>query len=171
MIYKNVPDYEKYIISEFGEIIKLPYVDSNGFFRNGRKIKSSKNVAGYYSVALINKGKIKKSFLHRVVASAFIPNIENKPQVNHKDSDKSNNHYKNLEWCTDKENKKHSAINKTNAFGDRNGRAKLNNEKVEKIRKLLIEKNHSHSEIAKLFGVNPTIISDIKLRKTWKHVS
>jgi hypothetical protein len=51
------------------------------------------------------KGKLYS--IHRLVALAFIPNIENKPQINHKDGNKLNNHFTNLEWVTNKENHRH----------------------------------------------------------------
>ncbi len=55
---------------------------------------------GYYQVTLYN-GNVRKKFLvHRLVASAFIPNPDNLPHINHKDEDPSNNAASNLEWCT-----------------------------------------------------------------------
>lgn len=64
---------------------------------------------GYYKNVLCKKGAKKKTaIIHRLVAQAWIPNPENKLQVNHKDGNKLNNKVVNLEWCTDSENQKHS---------------------------------------------------------------
>jgi len=61
-------------------------------------------------VTLCKDGKTKRFSLHRLVAIHFLGNPENKPQVNHIDNDPTNNQVTNLEWCTGKENMKHSAI-------------------------------------------------------------
>lgn len=62
---------------------------------------------GYYSYCIVVNGKQNYKYAHRLVAEAFIPNTQNKEQVNHKDGNKTNNHYTNLEWCTREENMKH----------------------------------------------------------------
>ena len=49
--------------------------------------------------------------MHRLVATAFIPNPDNLPEVNHKDKNKSNNHIDNLEWTSMRENRTHSKMN------------------------------------------------------------
>lgn len=66
------------------------------------------NVCGYLQVALQKHKKRKDEKIHRLVAEAFIPNPENKPQVNHIDGDKTNNNVNNLEWTTTSENQLHS---------------------------------------------------------------
>lgn len=63
---------------------------------------------GYVRVQATVKGKRKTMMVHRLVAMAFIPNPNGKPDVNHKDSVKGNNHYSNLEWVTESENTQHA---------------------------------------------------------------
>jgi hypothetical protein len=61
----------------------------------------------YWAIKICINGKYKMQKIHRLVAKAFIPNPENKPQVNHKDANKLNNNISNLEWATAKENSQH----------------------------------------------------------------
>jgi hypothetical protein len=70
-------------------------------------IKGGISTSGYKMVSLHINGKRVNKQVHRLVALAFIDNPEDKSQVNHKDSDKLNNHINNLEWVTPKENMKH----------------------------------------------------------------
>lgn len=62
----------------------------------------------YWTVTLHSAELVQKKPVHRLVATAFHPNPENKPQVNHKDGDSLNNHADNLEWCTAQENTQHA---------------------------------------------------------------
>lgn len=94
-----LPYIEKYEINEYGEM------------RNsitGRVLKPKSNYKGYKAYGVSIKGKYLDISIHRAVAELFVPNPENKPEVNHIDGEKSNNHYQNLEWVTPKENMGHA---------------------------------------------------------------
>lgn len=62
-------------------------------------MRQTKNNVGYFQVNFCFKNNRKRFLVHRLVAQAFIPNPYNLPQVNHKDEDKENNFFENLEWC------------------------------------------------------------------------
>ena len=86
-------------------------VSNTGLVRNKetkKLLKPHKNPLGYKFVRLSNKGKTKKYRVHRLVAFAFLENPENKPNINHLDSNPSNNHVDNLQWCTQSENIKYA---------------------------------------------------------------
>lgn len=86
-------------------IIKNYYVDTFGNVYSGEnKIKPQVDKNGYLWVNLTYDGKQHNHKIHRLVAQAFIPNLNNLPQVNHKDEDKTNNKVDNLEWCDGKYN-------------------------------------------------------------------
>lgn len=104
-IFKPVPNYEElYLVSNFGEVKSLEKIDHSGSFIKGRILKQNVSNEGYLKVNLNNKGKVKRYFVHRLVASAFIENKYNKPEVNHIDENKQNNNVDNLEWVTHIEN-------------------------------------------------------------------
>lgn len=99
--WRPIKGYERYEISNQGEV-------KNSKTNRILKKDSSRK---YYEVALSKNGKVKKFSIHRLVAEMFIPNPENKPQVNHKDGNKLNNNVSNLEWVTISENILHSYSN------------------------------------------------------------
>ena len=76
--------------------------------RFGRVVKQQMGGVGYFRVELWRDGVGKKYLVHRLLAAAFIPNPENKPQVNHIDGVKANNALSNLEWVTQSENQLHA---------------------------------------------------------------
>lgn len=94
-----------YIISNLGSVKSF----HKGYWKT---LKSSKSKKGYLVVILCKNGKETSYQVHRLVALHFIPNPENKPQVNHIDEDKENNTVSNLEWMTNKENSNHGTRNK-----------------------------------------------------------
>lgn len=95
--FKQIEGYENYLVSNYGRVLNLD---------TGRVLKP-RNTSGYQQVSLWKENNQKHEYIHRLVAQAFIPNIENKPQVNHIDENKHNNHVSNLEWATVKENVNH----------------------------------------------------------------
>lgn len=113
-IWKTIEGFENYEISNFGNLKKLPTIQKHSkdkkYLTKTKIISGSKTSQGYFSYSL-NKKRITT---HRLVAKAFIPNLENKPCVNHIDGNKLNNHYTNLEWCTYSENSIHAFENGLN---------------------------------------------------------
>lgn len=99
-IWKDIEGYEGlYQISNLCNVKKIS---------SGRILKQCKNAYGYLKVGLNKNGKQKVFCIHTLVARAFIPNPENKSQVNHKDGNKTNNNINNLEWVTQQENLAHA---------------------------------------------------------------
>jgi len=112
VIFKSVSGYEGYFeISESGEVwgIKRMVVTVNGLRTiRGRKIKERINNNGYWEVRLSKDGKSTTTFIHILIAKAFIPNPLNKSEVNHINGIKTDNRLENLEWVTHSENMKHA---------------------------------------------------------------
>lgn len=85
--------------------------------------KSKKNNIGYMRIKLTDANGIRKDyFIHRLVAEHFIPNPENKTQVNHIDENTLNNEMENLEWMTPKENINYGNRTKKASLSQTNGK-------------------------------------------------
>ena len=99
--WKDIPTLEgRYQASSKGRIRSLDMITNNGTqLRKGKIRKLNKDKYGYFHVSIIQDGKTKFPFVHRLVAMTFIPNPNNYPQINHKDECKENNCIENLEWC------------------------------------------------------------------------
>jgi len=111
-IWREIEGFEgKYIISNYGEVISLPRFKQNNSklqYVEPKEIPAHIGAKGYVYIMLYKNAKSYNLRLHRLVAKAFIPNPENKPQINHLDGNKKNNRVDNLEWCNQSENEKHA---------------------------------------------------------------
>lgn len=124
----------------------------------------------YPSVCItINKQKFRFK-IHRLIAQAFIPNPENKPCINHKNSIPTDNRIENLEWCTHRENMEHASRN--NRFPERKGvmsaRAKLTEYQVRRI--LRNKEKLKPKQWSTKFMVSVSTINSIVYRRNWKHI-
>lgn len=98
-MWKQVFGYENaYMINEYGDLRN----------RKGELINKQNRADGYSQYQLCKKGIRKSVKVHRLVAVHFVENPNGYNNVNHIDGDKRNNYYKNLEWCTCKENNQHA---------------------------------------------------------------
>lgn len=158
--WKDIANYDgKYQISNFGRV--------KSFCRDTCKIlKPLLNPFGYLTASLCGKRK----FIHRLVVQAFIPNPHEKPQVNHRDGHKLNNHVDNLEWATAAENSQHAKMAglRNPPQGADSSSAKLSAVQVSYIRDNPDGLNMC--ELARMFFVNYATISLIQLGKTYRNV-
>ena len=181
--FRPIAGYEGlYEINNLGEVFRCENIDYRKHYGKIRPFKvkriklkpSVRKKDGYVNVFLF-KDRVKKTyFLHRLVALTFIPNPDNKPEVNHKDKIRTNCLVSNLEWATPLENSQHSWKSgdrkATPIYGEGQGIAKLKNAQVLKIRELYATGRYKYRELAPMFGVSRSAIGGIVRRKYWPHI-
>ncbi len=142
----------------------------NGTLKRLRGViyKNARTKRGYETVMLVKDEKWKGNLVHRLVASAFIENRLNLPQVNHIDGNKTNNHVSNLEWVDNLTNHRKAAEIGLLAHGERHYHAKLSNKDVEAICSLFGKTKQV--EIAKRFNISVSVVSSIKSRAAWRYI-
>lgn len=178
-IWKDVKGYEGlYQVSSFGRVKHLESFQKNNANLNilNRRLErilklvlvARKDGKPYFYLTLTKKGKQKMFSVHRLVAIVFIPNPQNKKQVNHIDGNKLNNYVKNLEWATHDENAYHAGVTGLMPRGDSHIRSKLRSKDILEIRKL--RGKITHEQIAKKFNVTRSCITSVMRGVTWKHI-
>lgn len=108
-IWKDIPGFEsRFKVSNHGRIKSIDRLVNSVHGPKSKRVKGCIRVIGYDRAGYANINLEEKTYsLHRIVGKVFIPNPENKPEINHKDGNKANNHVSNLEWVSVSENKKH----------------------------------------------------------------
>jgi hypothetical protein len=105
VVWKPIPGYEGlYKISEYGDVVSLP---RNGTIKSERLLKQQMT-KGYKSLKLCKNDIVIRYMIHKLVAKAFLKKKRGSQCINHKDGNKLNNHYTNLEYTTFKENTIHA---------------------------------------------------------------
>jgi len=162
-LWDKIPGYEdNYLITSSGKIWSLK---SNNF------LKPNIVRSGYKMVRLYRNGWAKDYLVHRIVAEVYCNNPDNKRVVNHKDGNKLNNYFLNLEWNTDSENQLHAIRTglKKIRYGSRHPNSKLSEQNIEDI-KTLYKSNLTLKQIAKQFNVHLGTISKIINNQSWRTI-
>ena len=175
--WEKVKGFEdSYEVSNIGRVKALERKVANRFGSQKihEKILKPSNNQGYLSVALCKNGKIHRKCVHRLVAEAFIPNPDNKPVVDHIDTNPANNCVDNLRWVTQKENCLNPISRKNNSLSKMGHKCYLAHHTEETKRKMSeIKKGVSLSEEHKKklseshMGINKGGTNSLK-GKRWK---
>lgn len=176
--WKSIGDGKDYMISNLGNIKSLdrfvPTIHGKELFIKGITMKPKIDRYGYITIALvIDKKKIYPT-IHRLVAKAFIPNPENKAQVNHINGIKKDNRVENLEWCSNLENIRHSVSIGLRDNAPKRGidcnLSKLKEEDIVYIRNHYNKKSSNLKKLAGMFCVSQGTISLIVRKLIWSHI-
>ena len=106
--WTNVRGYPDYAISTYGSVENMVTC---------KILKPQVGTTGYYHVTLYNNGKFKKFKIHKLVANAYLENLNNKENVDHIDCDRLNNNVSNLRWCTSQENSRNAKLSSKSSSG------------------------------------------------------
>ena len=165
-IWSTIKDYPQYAVSTYGRVKSL---------RTGRILQTYCEKRTYDAAALHMDGKRKDMKVHRLVAMAFIPRVdEKKDVVNHKDHNTHNNHVENLEWCTSSENAIHSYENGRRAEEYHTVRKDIQSKMIAAVERpvLCLDKEghvlasyKSASEASRVTGISGSLISAVCLKK------
>ncbi len=162
---------EKYEVSDFGRVRSLERTeDCMGGIRHRAACMLVPNCHnGYARLRLCKDGVTTRYSVHRLVATHFIPNPNNYPQVNHRDGIKNNNHASNLEWCTGSMNVRHKFYTLRKCLGEDHYHSAATLDQVLKIREAA-SFGTPCAKIAEDLGLGLSCVEHIRYRRSWKHV-
>lgn len=167
MIYQGNDLGDYYLISDQGEIlgVKTHHIRKQSVSSKG------------YMICVISLGCRKRKIcvrVHKAVAETFIPNPENKPEVNHLDGNKSNNSVNNLEWISSKGNTAHSVEIglRHPIIGEKNGSSKLSATDVVWARSVYTPRSKEYGlrALSRRFGVDHSTMKSALSGNTWNNI-
>lgn len=180
-VWRDVPGFDgKYQVSNFGRVKRLSY---RSYFESNNQVGSFTCHKDYkekiwevfdcrheYPYIVLRKdGSLRKYSIHRLVASAFIENPDNLPEVNHIDGNTKNCRSDNLEWATRKSNAIHAVQVLNKGRGETHGGAKLSEKVVLEIISLY-ERGKTRKELQSLFSLSKSHVARIVTGTAWKHL-
>lgn len=169
----EIPGFNgRYLINTVGEVkSSLKRFATTGRKPSGAILKQTISRAGYPTVALRKDTRSQRSYgIHRLLAETFIPNPENKPTVNHKNSIRTDYRLENLEWATWSENNSHAFEhgNQVKKLGTDHPGSKLNWQQVDEIRKKYVPRVYTMPMLANEYSIARGSIQGILSGKNWK---
>lgn len=171
-MWKDIKGFEGfYQINEYGDVKSLSRYIQNHSKKQlipERILKTCKVGKGYLTVCLRDGINTYRKYIHQLVAEHYIPNPNNLPIPNHKDGNKENNYYENLEWTTYSGNNQHAYDTDLKDKGEDFYNAKSTDNDVCEI--LKNGKYTTYQNIADIYNVSKATIRDVLIRKTWKHI-
>lgn len=159
-LWKPVDRFTNYEVSNRGRVrnVTRNHILKQGTFKQG------------YKYVTLSDNTYKKTLsVHRLVAYAFIPNLENKPQVNHLNNISDDNRVLNLEWVTHQENMDHGKLVKAFPQGVNAFNSKLTDRQVRQI--VIDSKSMSEPQMSKKYNVSEPAIRSILTGNTWRHIT
>ena len=150
-VWKTIPNYDGYLISNMGVVKSIDRLSSNGRHLKGKILKPLKSSGGYLSISLCKDGKDKHYAIHRLVMLAFVGECPDGMEVNHIDENKHNNALSNLEYLTSQDNCNHGTRNERIALSNKHPKSKSHCANISKGRRGMIftEEHKRNISIAK----------------------
>lgn len=167
--WKSIKGYiGMYEVSDFGRIRSLDRVSSDGKKLKGKVLKKYIRFDGYCTNAVSKNGKVCTKKIHILVADAFIKKDKTRKFINHKNGDKSNNYYKNIERVTFKENMIHAYdTGLNNTYGENHHNGRLSNKQVLEI----FDSALTVRELKEKYKIPQQVVSDIKTGRKWSRIT
>ena len=164
---KQIPFAKDYYLDEDGNI----YSCKRGWKRRKLNPGVDPRAGGYRRMQIVlDSGEKVSMFIHRLMALTYLPNPENKEEVNHIDGNKLNNKLSNLEWVTKKENMLHAhKLKLRDNTGEGNPRKILSEEEVLEIYEALYD-GARNCDMADKYNVDRGTIASIKSKQNWSHI-
>lgn len=165
----------RYEVSSLGRV-RSHFTCRNTLRAQPRVLRAWKNNAGYPIVGLNSPTTRRRFLVHRLVATAFVPNPDCRPHVNHKDSDPGNSSAGNLEWVTRSQNQQHAyrfgRLRVPRHRGERHPHSVLTEAQVLEIRRIYRcgSRETGQKSLARRYGVNQDTIANIVHGRTWTHI-